>query len=180
MKFHSINDILAANEAATARFTSEAAVVNGAQAAFRPAESEWTIGEIVEHVNIVNGGFLRITHKLLRQAEADPKPAPADLNLGGVIVNENGEQAPKFEAPETVRPKGGVSIADAVAGIQQIIAGFAEIKPRLEAVDLSEQKFPHPVAGPLSGYQWLILLAEHSDRHLGQIRRVKTSPGFPC
>lgn len=180
MKFHSINEILAVNEAATARFTAEAATINDAQAAFRPADEEWTIGEIVEHVNIVNNGFLRITHKLLRQAEADPKPAPADLNLGGVIVNENGEQAPKFQAPETVRPKGGVSIADAVAGIQTTIAGFAEIQGRLSAVDLSEQKFPHPVAGPLSGYQWLILLAEHSNRHLGQIERVKAATGFPA
>jgi len=179
MAFHTVAEILAANDAATARFTAEAATINEAQAAFRPADDEWTIGEIVEHVNIVNGGFLRITHKLLRQAEADPKPAPADLNLGGVIVNENGEQAPKFQAPETVRPKGGVAIADAVAGIQKTIAGFAEIQSRLAAVDLSEQKFPHPVAGPLNGYQWLILLAEHSNRHLGQIERVKVSAGFP-
>lgn len=179
MKFHSINDILAVNEAATARFASEVEAVTETQAAYRPAEGEWTIGEIVEHVNIVNNGFLRITHKLLRQAEADPKPAPADLNLGGVIVNDNGEQAPKFEAPETVRPKGGVSIADAVAGLRQTIAGFAEIKPRLEAVDLSEHKFPHPAVGPLSAYQWMILLAEHSDRHRGQIACVKASDGFP-
>ena len=179
MRFHSINEILAVNEAATGRFITEASTINDAQAAFRPTDDEWTIGEIVEHVNIVNGGFLRITHKLLRQAEADPKPAAEDLNLGGVIVNENGDQAPKFQAPEAVRPKGGVSIADAVTGIQQTISGFAEIKTRLAAVDLSEQKFPHPVAGQLSGYQWLILLAEHSDRHLGQIQRVKAAAGFP-
>ncbi|MEK7830553.1 MAG: DinB family protein [Acidobacteriota bacterium] len=180
MKFHSINDILAVNEAATARFTAEAASINEAQAAFRPADDEWTIGEIVEHVNIVNCGFLRITHKLLRQAQADPKQSPADLNLGGVIVSEGGVPAPKLQAPETVRPKGGVTIADAVASLQQTIVGFAEIKSRLEAVDLSEQKFPHPAVGPLSAYQWMILLAEHSDRHLGQLERVKVAAGFPA
>lgn len=180
MKFHSINDILAVNEAATARFAAEVAAINEAQAAFRPADDEWTIGEIAEHVNIVNGGFLRITHKLLKQAEADPKPAPADLNQGSVIVDADGNQAPKFQAPEMVRPKGGVAVADAVAGLRQTIAGFAEIQSRLEAVDLSEQKFPHPAVGPLSAYQWMILLAEHSDRHLGQIGRVKAAAGFPA
>lgn len=179
MKYHSIADILASNEEATSRFTAEVAAVTEAQADFRPAAEEWTIGEIVEHVNIVNGGFLRITHKLLRQAEADPKPAPAELNLGGVIVDGSGKQLPKFQAPETVRPKGGVAIADAIAGLQQTIAGFAEIKSRLDAVDLSEQKFPHPAVGPLSAYQWMILLKEHSDRHLGQIERVKASANFP-
>lgn len=180
MAFHTVAEILAANDAATARFTAEAATINEAQAAFRPADDEWTIGEIVEHVNIVNGGFLRITHKLLRQAEADPKPAPADLNLGGVIVGENGDQAPKFQAPEMVRPKGGVAIADSIVGLRNTIAGFSEIQPRLEAADLSEQAFPHPAAGPLSAYQWMILLAEHSNRHLGQIGRIKAADGFPA
>lgn len=180
MAFHTVAEILASNEEATSRFVSGVAACTDSQADFRQSAEEWTIGEIVEHVNIVNGGFLRITGKLLRQAEADPKPAPADLNLGGVIVDKDGVQAPKFQAPETVRPKGGVAIADAIAGLQQTIAGFAELQTRLEAVDLSEQKFPHPAVGPLSAYQWLILLAEHSDRHLGQIERVKAAAGFPA
>lgn len=180
MVYHSIAEILAENAAATDRFIAGADSVTEAQAGFRPADDEWTIGEIVEHVSIVNGGFLRITHKLLRQAEADPKPASADLNLGGVIVTEDGQQAPKFQAPETVRPKGGIAIADAVAGLRQTIVGFAEIQSRLEAVDLSEQKFPHPAVGPISAYQWMILLKEHSDRHLGQMERVKSAAGFPA
>ncbi|MGH9803396.1 MAG: DinB family protein [Blastocatellia bacterium] len=180
MKYHSIADILESNGAATSRFAAGVESLNEAQAKFRPGVDEWTIGEIAEHVNIVNGGFLRITGKLLRQAEADPKSAPADLNLGGVIVGANGDQAPKFQAPEMVRPKGGIAIADAVVGLRQTIAGFAEIKSRLEAVDLSEQKFPHPAIGPLSAYQWMILLKEHSDRHLGQIQRVKAAADFPA
>ncbi len=180
MIYHSIAEILAENVAATDRFIAGVDSITEAQAGFRSADDEWTIGEIVEHVNIVNNGFLRITHKLLRQAEADPKPAPAVLNLGGVIVTEDGQQAPKFQAPETVRPKGGVAIADAIVGLKQTIVGFAEIQSRLEAVDLSEQKFPHPAVGPISAYQWMILLKEHSDRHLGQIERVKASAGFPA
>lgn len=180
MAYHTVADILASNAAATERFIAGVASINDAQASFRPADDEWTIGEIVEHVNIVNGGFIRIVGRLLKQAEADPKPAPADLNLGGVIVTADGQQAPKFQAPEMVRPKGGVAIADAVAGLRQTITGFAGLQARLEAVDLSEQKFPHPAAGPLSAYQWMILLAEHSDRHLGQIERIKAADGFPA
>lgn len=180
MAFHTVADILSENERSHERLIAGISGINDAQANFRPSEDEWTIAEIIEHLNIVNGGFLRITAKLLKQAEANPKPAPADLNLGGVLVGENGDQAPKFQAPEMVRPKGGVAIADAVAGLKQTIAGFAEIQSRLEAVDLSEQSFPHPAAGPLSAYQWMILLAEHSDRHLGQIGRIKAAEGFPA
>lgn len=180
MAYHTVADILAANDAATERFVAGVTGVTQAQADFRASADEWTIGEIAEHVNIVNGGFLRIVGKLLRQAEANPKPAPVDLNLRGVLVGENGDQAPKFQAPEMVRPKGGVAIADSIVGLRQTITGFAEVQSRLEAVDLSEQTFPHPAAGPLSAYQWMILLTEHSDRHLGQIGRIKAADGFPA
>lgn len=180
MTFHSIADILAENEKAHDRFLSIVSSVTEAQAGYRPAENEWTIGEIVEHVSIVNNGFLRITRKLLKQAEAEGKSAPADLNLKLILSDESGVPVQKFEAPETVRPTGSISIADALASMRQTLDGFVEIKPRVEVVDLSEQMFPHPAFGPISAYQWMLLLSEHQDRHLRQIERVIAAPGFPA
>lgn len=180
MTFHTIADILAENERAQERFVSVVSGINEMQASFRPVETEWTIGEIVEHVSIVNNGFLRITRKLLRQAEAETKPAPTDLNLSFLMVDEAGTPVGKFEAPETVRPKGEISIADALVSMRQTLDGFVEIKPRVEAVDLSDQMFPHPAFGPMSAYQWMLLLSEHQYRHLRQIERVIASPGFPA
>ena len=82
-------------------------------------------------------------------------------------------------APERVRPKGGVSVEDSLAKMRVALAGFADIQPRLEAVDLSEQVFPHPALGPFNAYQWMVLLGEHEDRHRAQIERVKAASGFP-
>ncbi len=180
MTFHTIADILAENEKAHDRFLSVVSSVNETQAVFRPVENEWTIGEIVEHVSITNNGFLRITRKLLKQAEAEGKPAKADLNLRFILSDESGIPVQKFEAPETVRPTGGVSIADALASMRQTLDGFVEIKQRVEAVDLSEQMFPHPAFGPMSAYQWMLLLSEHQDRHRRQIERLMAAPGFPA
>ncbi|MGE0886551.1 MAG: DinB family protein [Blastocatellales bacterium] len=180
MTFHTIAEILAENERAQERFVSVVSGLNDTQAGFRPFENEWTIGEIVEHVSIVNNGFLRITRKLLRQAESEAKPAPSDLNLSFLMVDEAGVPIGKFEAPETVRPNGGLSIAQALASMRQTLDGFIEIKSRVEAVDLSDQMFPHPAFGPMSAYQWMLLLSEHQDRHLRQIERVIASPGFPA
>ncbi len=179
MIFHSIEDILAANVAANDRLAATVSKLNQAQVDFRPAEQQWTIAEIAEHVSIVSHGVLRITHKLLKQGEADPRPAKTDLNLGPTILDENGNQLPKFEAPENVRPKGEVKAADALSSLSRTIDGFAEIRQRLEAVDLSEQKFPHPILGPLSAYQWMVLLGEHTDRHRMQIEAVINLAGFP-
>jgi hypothetical protein len=78
-----------------------------------------------------------------------------------------------------VRPQGGARIDDSLLKIEATLAGFAEIQSRLEAVDLSEQKFPHPFLGPINAYQWIVLVGEHEDRHRGQIDRLKASAGFP-
>jgi hypothetical protein len=177
MRFHNIADILAWQERARERFAAAVASVNDEQANFRSNDNEWTIAEIAEHVGIVNGGMLRVTHKLLKQAEANAKPAPADLQLDFTFTADN---PPKFQAPDTVCPKGGVGISESLGNIQSALAGFAEIKSRLEAVDLSEHLFPHPALGPISAYRWMILLGEHLDLHRRQIERIKTAAGFPA
>ena len=179
MIYHTITDILASNEQAQERFIAAVSNLTEAQANFRPDENQWTIAEIVEHISIVNDGFLRLTHKLLKEAESAPKPTKTDLNLGHTSLDENGQQREPFQAPERVRPKGGVSVEDSLAKMRVALAGFADIQPRLEAVDLSEQVFPHPALGPFNAYQWMVLLGEHEDRHRAQIERVKAASGFP-
>jgi uncharacterized damage-inducible protein DinB len=151
-----------------------------AQSNFRPDENQWTIAEIVEHVSIIDNNLLRIAHKLLKEAESAPRPPKADLNLGHTSLDENGRQHPgPFPAPERVRPQGGVRIDDSLAKMDAALAGFAEIQARLEAIDLSEQMFSHPFLGAINVYQWMVLVAEHKDRHRGQIERVKSTAGFP-
>jgi len=179
MIYRTIADILASNERAQAQFMTAVSNLSEAQANFRPDENQWTIAEIVEHVSIVNDGFLRLTHKLLKEAESAARPPRDDLNLGHTSLDENGQQREPFQAPERVRPKGGVNVEDSLAKMRMAMAGFADIQPRLEGVDLSEQVFPHPALGPFNAYQWMVLLGEHEDRHRAQIERVKAASGFP-
>jgi uncharacterized damage-inducible protein DinB len=180
MIYHTIADILAANEQAQARFTAAVSNLTDAQSDFRPDENQWTIAEIVEHVDIIDNNLLRITHKLLKEAESTPRPPNADLNLGHTSLDEKGNHHPgPFPAPERLRPQGGVQIEDSLARMRASLNDFAEIQGRLEAVDLSEQMFPHPFLGPINAYQWMVLVAEHKDRHRGQIERVKAAAGFP-
>jgi uncharacterized damage-inducible protein DinB len=179
MIYHTVADILAAKERAQARFKAAVSNLNEAQANFRPDENQWTIAEIVEHVSIVNDGILRLTHKLLKEAESAPRPPKPDLNLGHTSLDENGQQQGQFQAPERVRPQGGARIEDSLAKMRTSLDGLAEIRSRLEAVDLSEQMFPHAFLGPINAYQWMVLLGEHEDRHRGQIERLKATVGFP-
>ncbi|MFN0085334.1 MAG: DinB family protein [Blastocatellia bacterium] len=181
MTYHTLEDILAANEAAQGRFNAATAGLSAEQLQFRPVEDRWTIGEIAEHVAIVNDGFLRITHKLLKQAEAGGRPARTVLDLGPTSLTEAGEQNPaRFPAPDRVHPSGTLSLSEAQAKMRETLDGFAAIKPRIDATDLMEEAFPHPAFGPIDAYHWMILLGEHQDRHRLQIEGIKAARGFPA
>jgi hypothetical protein len=181
MVYHNIAEIFEMIEKAHARFTASVTGLNEAQENFRPAPDRWTIAENAEHISIVNSGFLRLTYKLLKQAEADPKPAIADLELLPVTMTAEGELKPdKWSAPEMVLPQGGVRVADAMAKNRSAIDDLFNLRSRLESVDLSEQTWNHPALGQLNLYQWLLLLGEHEERHRLQIEAVKASAGFPA
>jgi DinB family protein len=181
MSYHNIADIFGMIEKAQVRLTASVSGLSETQENYRPAPDRWTIAENVEHLSIVNSGFLRLTFKLLKKAEADPKPVIPDLALLPITMTDEGKLKPgKLSAPETVCPQGGVSVAEALAKNQSVINELFNLKERLALVDLSEQTWNHPALGQLNLYQWLLLLAEHEDRHRFQIEEVKASDAFPA
>ncbi|NDD64925.1 MAG: DinB family protein [Acidobacteria bacterium] len=178
MTYYSIDEILAANEAALESFQPAVTGLSADQESFRPAADRWSIAEIAEHVALVNRNFLRIVSRLHQQAleqgagPAQPIAQPQLL----AVADPNRER--RVEAPERVRPVGAQPIADSLIGMQETARAFREIQPQLEAVDLSGPTFPHRL-GELNACQWLVLLGEHQTRHLDQIAEVKASPGYP-
>jgi hypothetical protein len=180
MKYQNIAQIFEMIEKADARFIASVQKLTEAQENYRPVPHRWTIAENVEHISIVNNGFFRLTNKLLKQAEADPKPAKADLQLASLTMTDEGQlKEGKWVAPEIVRPTGSVRVADALASSRKSISDLFILKSRLEAVDLSDQLWNHPMAGPLNLYQWLLLYGEHEERHRLQIEEIKSSIGYP-
>ena len=179
MTYHTLDDIYAAMETEQARFIAEVSGLTEAQTSFRPDENVWTIAEIAEHLSITNNGFLRIAHKLLKEADAAGAGALNNLAVSNVLRLPDGSQPPPFAAPDRVKPQGSQPLADSLAKLAEALAGFHEIKLRLSATDCSVPTFPHPAVGPLNAYQWMVVQAEHLDRHRGQVERLKQTAGYP-
>jgi hypothetical protein len=45
--------------------------------------------------------------------------------------------------------------------------------------DLREHAIDSPFGKKLDGYEWVLFIAGHSDRHTKQILEVKSNPNFP-
>lgn len=113
--------------------------------------------------------------RLARKALAEPADARDESQVreqDAEIVDSMKDDAWHGQAPEPIKPKHTFPNGPLAA------ASFLERRARtMDYVrntedPLREHTFPHPAYGPLDSYQWLLMLAHHSDRHVRQIERA--------
>ena len=136
----------------------------------RPDAENWSIGECLEHLAIIENVFLQNVAARLHEA-----PAPADEfdaeQMDRRVLAIGPDRNVKIKAPDRVCPTGATSVAENLARFQaareQTLAFFRT------ANDLREHSIPHPYLGPLDGYQWALLVAGHTERHVNQMLEIK-------
>ena len=178
MAYQSLSQIFAEMDETHARFYDRVGSLGAAETGARPNAEAWSVGEIVEHVSIVEQSILKLTRLLLMKAEAAQEAAREDGSIEPVSVDQIVErsQREKYQAPETARPSGDVSIAEALSRMRAVRESLEELRPRLEKTNLSKVSYPHPAFGPLNLYQWLVLLCIHEARHQRQIDAILSEP----
>jgi len=147
-----------------------------AQWHYKPAPDRWSVAEIVEHLAIVEN---RVTNTILVEIE-HAEPAPADRNvpyLDALVLGKGLDRTVKYRGPDFAQATGRWTPAVSLAHFLEL---RAQTVARLESTPyLRQHLFPHPVLGPIDGYQWVLLVAAHASRHANQILEVKAAPGFP-
>lgn len=173
MNYQTIEEIYAANDRVRDKFKRTISALTPEQADVLPEGEKWTVGQVVQHVAMVDEGLTRICAKLLSKAEAAGKLSngrcsisPGFLEKGAQSVNV------KLEAPEFVQPAPGVPLSDSISRLDANDAALAELRAKFEEFDGQEAKFPHPYFGDLSAHEWLALRGAHEGRHLVQIRKL--------
>ena len=173
MEFKSITDIYSANDAARRKLLDVLNAVSDDTAATRPANENWTIAQIAEHIAAVNEGTFRICSKLLGKSEQqDPQPGPQPLVSSNFLDRSVEIHTIKVEAPERVRPTGKVSVADSIAKLEENRKKFEELKRQFEENGDNGETFPHPFFGDITAVEWLVMAGGHESRHTRQIVRA--------
>src|ERR1700730_10049938 len=166
-------------ESTRTMFLDATAGLSDAQWRFKPAPEVWSVGECAEHVALVED---RLFAMILRFATEPPASAEDLAQVEGkedLLVRMVTSRSRKASAPEEVCP------ANRWPTPELLIAHFTESRDRTIAYaragaeGLYTHIRPHFVLGPLSGYQWLLFQAAHSERHIKQMDEVKADPGYP-
>lgn len=155
--------------------------VSGAQAKWKAGPDRWSVAEVAEHIAVSEEFIFQIvTEKLLKGPAATGEQKALTKGKDEIIPKAVPERSQKFQAPEPIVPTGKF------ANLDETRRAFLTARDRtiefVEKTDLSLRDYvaPHPALKELDAYQWILLLAAHTERHLKQLQEVKDSPGFPA
>ncbi|MGB7068632.1 MAG: DinB family protein [Pyrinomonadaceae bacterium] len=158
-------------------FVKQLGGISDAQLNFRAAEGRWTIGEIAEHIIVVENALFGM---ITTQAMKSPPPKCDDVfrmsDTALILAVTNRSQ--KFTAPEQVRPNGRWKTRD------DLLANFDKTRNQTadfmksNAADLRGTFMQNPF-GTIDSYQWFLFLNGHSERHLAQLKEVKADKKYP-
>ncbi len=144
--------------------------VSEAQAGRRPDDGGWTIAEIVEHVAISEERmFVGVTRGFRELPEAVHDAEKEKRIHDGAV-----DRTQKFTAPEVSRPTGRFGL------LAEALAHFRACRARTVGYieqcrdDQRRRSVKHPLAGVVTGYEYLLILARHPARHAAQIRELRS------
>ena len=151
------------------------AVVNALPAEQRDAAStgdSWSVSQILEHLSIVEDGGGRLVSKLMKQAQAN---GDYEVESSSILDSLSQFEVVNFdrriEAPEQVRPTGGLTAAEGLERLQAVRERLVTALIQGSGLALGTVSYPHPLFGPLNGYQWILVISMHERRHVAQILR---------
>lgn len=173
MEYHTIDEIFAGLEKTRGKLVNTVSAVADEHANFQSAPEKWSVAHATEHLAKIEENILRLIEKLLAKAEAENAPAPAKIeppvNFAEMVGSVQGQ---KFTAPDAIKPDGTVTVAESLARLADSRAQLMALRPRFEAVDLSNVRFPHPHFGAMNLYYWIAFIGLHELHHLRQISDI--------
>ena len=134
-----------------------------------PGLNQWSTGELVAHLVVVERGVVTNADRLTQKAPI-PVPFPKRLHFPMWLVEAR-----------VIRRKSPVPLDESLmAEKEAMLAGLRGVRERTlafisetERRDLSAYCWRHPFLGMLNLYEWLEMIAAHQLRHTKQIREIE-------
>jgi uncharacterized damage-inducible protein DinB len=161
------------------KFLQSIAGLSQKQWTFKPGPDRWSVAEVAEHIAVSESTILGFVEKQLMTSPAAPEKREQVKGTDELILQRVPDRSRKAQAPEFLRPTGRwATEADLAKAFEESRKATMDYVPTTND-DLRDHFLDHPVFGPLDGYQWLLLISAHSERHTAQIEEVKADPNFP-
>ncbi|HEY7677721.1 MAG TPA: DinB family protein [Candidatus Methylomirabilis sp.] len=140
----------------------------------RPAEDEWSMGEIADHLAITERAYVAVVAHLAANA------TPHEFDYRDVAGNRpfriedtwDVAVTGRLATPSELLPTTGKPLAQLVRGLQDARAHSRQTLAPYRDQDLSVKFFVHPRLGTMTLYERMAQLAYHELKHLKQMERA--------
>lgn len=148
-----------------------------AQWNFKPAPDRWSVAEVTEHIAAAEDFLMGMINEKVMKAPA--RTAADDVKaIDEQVLKAIPDRTNKVQAPEPLRPTNRYGSAEAsLKHFQESRAKTIEFLKNTN--DLRQHAVDSPLGKQLDGYEWLLFIGAHSERHTKQINEVKADPNFP-
>ena len=137
----------------------------------KPAEDEWSIKQILEHLYLMEGAIANNIEKQLASGkEEEAKKRSIELSV---------DRTTKVEAPNEFQPTDDeASILEMEEKLATSHQALQKIANEYSEATLAKKSMPHPAFGNMSLDQWVTFVGYHEERHTKQIEEVKEKLGL--
>lgn len=147
-----------------------------AQWNFKAAPDRWSVAECMEHIAAAEDYIRGMIEGGVMKAPAAPGRDVASIDAG-IIANVPARKN-KVQAPEELKPTN--RFGSPQAAIDHFVESRAKTEDFLKSASgLRDHAADSPTGQKWDAYEFILLIAAHSERHTNQIKEVKADPNFP-
>jgi hypothetical protein len=150
----------------------EVAGLSAAQLKFRPSPSAWSIVEVVEHLHLAEPIYWQQLKDAVKAPPTDKKPAATDADVLWYGIDRTQRQ--KTEDRKSPHDE-SIDLGKGMDAFRRLHGEMLEYARATED-DLRNRLVPNE---DVDAYQWILEISAHTQRHILQIREIKSSPDFP-
>lgn len=150
--------------------------LSDAQWNFKASPDRWSIAQVMEHIAAAEDYIRGFDAEQVMKAPAAPTDHDAK-KMDDAVMSNVPDRSHKIQAPEPLVPTNRFGSAD------NSLKHFLESRQKTEefvktATGMRDHASDSPL-GKLDGYEFILLIAAHSERHTKQILEVKADANYP-
>jgi DinB superfamily len=150
--------------------------LSDAQWNFKATPDRWSIAQVMEHIAAAED-FIRAAdvNQVMKSPPGDPS---RDIKkTDAAVVALVPDRSHKAQAPEPLVPSNRFGSPE--GSVKHFLESRAETEKFLQNTSGLRDHVADSPLGKLDGYQFVLFIAAHSERHTKQILEVKADPNFP-
>jgi hypothetical protein len=142
------------------------------QLTFRMSSESWSIMEVVEHLAIAEPQYWQRVQDSMKQPPADKRPEATDAGILWYGIDRTN----RAKTGEARVPKGKWQ------NVKDSLSEFRKLRRTIRDYATNTTEDPRTrmlLEGNMDVYQWLLMISTHAQRHILQIREIKSHTGYP-